>query len=189
MQQLMMYWDNQKLKSVQPPEGFSIRTYGEGDAQGWIDSCADGLDTGSWTHDDFHKKMLEYEGIRPEGIFLITDAKGRLAGTATGILKGTPGLGYVHMVSIHPDFRGLGLAKPLNAAVMKYLSERGRTKIYLDTDDSRIPAIKTYLWLNFLPVLHTEDMEQRWLKIMEQLGLLQLPTYSQEWELFKVLSR
>lgn len=188
MQQLMMYWYDRKLNSVQPPEGFQIRTYREGDAQGWIDACADGLDTGSWSLDDFYKKMLEHEGIEPEGIFFITDAKGRIAGTATGMLKDTPGLGYVHMVSIHPDFRGLRLADSLNTAVMKYLLDRGRTKIYLDTDDFRIPAIKVYLKIGFLPVLHEEDMEGRWLKVMEQLGLSSLSTCSQEWKPSKVLS-
>ena len=182
-----MYWREQLLPPCTLPEGYTIRTYREGDEHGWIDACAHGLDTGSWTVDDFRKKMLECEGLHPEGLFFVIDPDGRIVGTATGVLKGPPDLGYVHMVSIHPDYRGLGLAKPLNAAVMKYLVGSGRTRVVLNTDDFRIQAIKVYLWLGFLPALHAEDMEERWLRLMEQLGLSELGTYTAEGEPLKVL--
>jgi mycothiol synthase len=189
MKQLMMFWREQPLKPADLPEGYSVRTYKEGDEPGWIAACTHGLDTGSWTIEDFRKKMLELPGLHPEGIFFVIDPEGKIAGTASGVFKSPDDLGYVHMVSIHPDYRGLGLSKPLNAAVMEYLVNKGRKRAILDTDDFRVAAIKVYLWLGFLPILHDVDMEGRWLKVMELLGLKELGTYTAEGESSKVLKR
>jgi mycothiol synthase len=169
MKQLMMERLPGLVEIPELPEGFGLRTYREGDWKGWVDACSDGLGTGGWSEQDFHEKILDMDGIHSEGIFFIVDSDGQIVGTATGWLK--PGLGYVHMVGIRTDYRGKGLAKPLNAAVLKYLLEKGCVRIVLDTDDFRIPAIKAYLGLGFVPVLHDADMRERWLAVMGIIGL------------------
>jgi mycothiol synthase len=127
--------------------------------------------------------------LLPEGIFLVTDEKGVIAGTATGVLKEKEceNLGYVHMVSIRPEYRGLKLGKPLNAAVLRYLVEKQCTNAYLTTDDFRIPAIKVYLALGFQPVLQDVDMEERWMKLMQEMGTRQVATCTAHGEKGKVL--
>ena len=80
------------------PEGFSLRTYREGDWKGWVDACSDGLGTADWSESDFHEKMLAMDGLNPEGIFFVVDSAGQIAGTATGWLK--PETGYIHMVGM-----------------------------------------------------------------------------------------
>lgn len=186
MKQLMMLWEKQPLKQYQLPEYFSIRHFREGDEQGWLDVCADAnLGTDNWTIEEFYKNMLNTEGIDPEGIFFVVDQNGRIAGTATGWLKTEPGLGYLHNVAIHPKFRGMGLGKPLNCSAMDYLVENGSTKVSLNTDDYRIPAIKIYLWLGFKPVLYDADMEERWIVIMKTISLQQLAANTAKREFIK----
>ena len=75
------------------------------------------------------------------------------------------------MVSISPQYRGLNLAKPLNAAVLKYLVNHQRNIVTLDTDDVRLPAIKVYISLGFLPVLFDDGMYERWQHITKHLGI------------------
>lgn len=168
MGQLRMVRDTSPINIPTLPEGFSIRPYHDGDWKGWVEACAEGLNTGSWSEQDFHDKMLAMEGLEPEGIIFVVDSNGRIAGTATGWMK--PEHGYVHMVGMHTDYRGKGLAKALNAAAVHYLLEKGCSEIYLDTDDFRVPAIKVYLALDFLPVLYEEDMVGRWLEVLKMLG-------------------
>jgi len=178
MAQLKMERKPIELEMPSLHDEFTIRSYKEGDWKGWVDACAEGLDTGNWTEQDFHTKMLDMEGLVPEGIFFIVDKEGRIAGTATGWVK--PDFGYIHMVGMHMDYRGKGLAKALNAKAVQYLLNRGCRRIMLDTDDFRIPAIKVYLNLGFLPILYEPDMKERWITIMKQIGLHELEAYEVE---------
>lgn len=191
MEQLMMWWKKQPVEIPVLPKGFGIRTYRKGDAQGWIEACRDGLDTGSWTQEDFTGRMLNMDGLSADGIFFAVDENGVIAATASGVFKEKErgGLGYVHMVCVRPEYRGKGLGRLLNAAVLCYLSKRCCTDVYLTTDDFRIPAIKVYLSLGFLPVLHHEDMEKRWIKIMERIGMSRLSALTKDGDHAKVLTR
>lgn len=180
MQQLMMLWSKQPVPEPALPEGFEFRTYREGDALGWIEVCKEGLGTGTMTEEDFRKQMLGMEGVVPEGLFFIITDKGHIAGTATGVLKPDPVMGYLHMVSISPVFRGRGLAKPLNAAVLNFLVDHGRKLVTLHTDDFRIPAIKAYLSLGFRPILYADDMHERWQKVLQEAGYVEMDTYMED---------
>lgn len=175
MGQLMMMRTVSPIDVPDLPSGYALRAYRDGDWKGWTEACADGLGTGAWTEQDFEQKMLGMEGLNPEGIFLLVDDTGRIAGTATGWVK--PEYGYLHMVGIRPESRGRGLARALNARAVAYLVERGCSRIRLDTDDFRIPAIKSYLALGFLPVLYEADMRERWLQIMRTIGVSQVDAY------------
>jgi len=180
VKQLMMLWQKQSIKEYVMPAGFELRTYREGDAKGWIIACTDGLDTGAWREEDFYSKMLNADGIVHEGIFFIVDGRGEIAGTATGMIKPEPAHGYLHMVSVRPEFRGLGLGRILNTAVLKYLTEYGCTRVTLDTDDHRIPAIKSYLSAGFRPVLHSPDMVERWKSVMKNTGYKEINTFTED---------
>lgn len=168
----MMWWKRQPVDPGALAEGLILRTYKEGDAKGWIEVCSEDLGTGLWTEEDFVQKMLGVDGLYPEGIFLAVDKNGVIAGTATGVLKDKEraNLGYVHMVCVRPAYRGMGLGGHLSAAVLKYLADNACTDVYLTTDDFRIPAIKTYLSLGFLPVIENDEIKARWTAIMKSIG-------------------
>ena len=54
-------------------------------------------------------------------------------------------------------------------AVMQRYASAGYRHVYLKTDDWRLPAIKTYLKLGFLPFLFAPDMEERWREVCSEL--------------------
>ncbi len=172
MKQLLMERDNKPVIIPSLPEGYHLRTYREGDWKSWVEVCAHGLGTGRWTEAEFKEHMLDMDGLRKDGIFLIENEQARVVGTATGWVK--PDNGYLHMVAVHPDFRGRGLAGVLNTAAVVYLLKRGCKRIVLDTDDERLPAIRSYLKLGFRPVLYQSDMQMRWEAIMATIGLVEL---------------
>ena len=55
------------------------------------------------------------------------------------------------------------------AAVVARFLQAGYERIYLKTDDWRLPAIKVYLQLGFVPFLFTMGMEERWKTVCAKL--------------------
>ena len=78
--------------------------------------------------------------------------------------------GELGWVAAHPDHKGKGLGKTVCAAVVGRLLRGGYSSIYLNTDDERLPAIKTYLTLGFRPLILTADMTARWQALCETLA-------------------
>jgi mycothiol synthase len=76
-----------------------------------------------------------------------------------------PHSGYVHWVGVDPAHRGRSLGKYVTAAVLVYFREAGLEDSVLETDDYRIPAIKTYLGLGFVPEYRTPEHRVRWSKV------------------------
>jgi len=54
--------------------------------------------------------------------------------------------------------------------VVRLLVQRGYERIYLLTDDWRLPAIATYLSLGWEPYIYDEQMRERWERVMAQLA-------------------
>ena len=52
---------------------------------------------------------------------------------------------------------------------MQNALDRGLSAVYLTTDDFRIPAIRAYLKMGFVPVISSEDLRIRWEKIFAGL--------------------
>ncbi len=51
-----------------------------------------------------------------------------------------------------------GLGRAVCAAVVRRLLSAGYHRIYLKTDDFRLPAITVYLRMGFVPFLYQQDM-------------------------------
>jgi mycothiol synthase len=56
------------------------------------------------------------------------------------------------------------------AAATARLLSAGYGRIYLQTDDWRLPALLTYLRLGYVPFLYAADMPSRWQSVCEALG-------------------
>ena len=80
-----------------------------------------------------------------------------------------PGTATLHAVCTDPAHRGKGLGKIITGAVMQNALDRGLSAVYLTTDDFRIPAIRAYLKMGFVPVISSEDLRIRWEKIFAGL--------------------
>jgi mycothiol synthase len=65
-------------------------------------------------------------------------------------------------VASDPEHRGKRLGYVVSLAVLHDLRRHGCREAALLTDDPRIPAIKTYLSLGFLPALTDDTHPARW---------------------------
>jgi mycothiol synthase len=66
------------------------------------------------------------------------------------------------MVAVDPRYRGKGFGRCISLAALIHMSERGCREALLDTDDFRLPAIRTYLALGFVPDMLEADHDDRW---------------------------
>jgi mycothiol synthase len=77
--------------------------------------------------------------------------------------------GELGWVAGNPAHAGRGLGRAVCAGVVRRFLSAGYRRIYLKTDDFRLPAISVYLRLGFVPFLYGDDMAARWAAICEQL--------------------
>jgi len=179
MQQLRMYKDDKARADETLPVGFSFAVHTERYVEQWV-KVMDGAIGKDWTAEKFNNSMLGLPGLCPEGIFYVVNDKHEAVATASGVLNnaGITGTGQLHMVAVGAAHRGLKLGAPISAKAINYLYSKGMDRIMLTTDDFRIPAVKVYLGLGFIPVLHDETMHGRWIAVAEQIGRTILPAYA-----------
>lgn len=89
-----------------------------------------------------------------------------------------PNGGEIGWVASDLSHRGRGLGLAVCAAATAHLLAAGYRNIHLYTEHWRFPAIKTYLKLGFLPLLHQRDMALRWERVCAHLGW---PYTPEEW--------
>jgi mycothiol synthase len=65
-------------------------------------------------------------------------------------------------VAADPEHKGRKLGTVVSAAATARMLQAGYRRIYLQTDDFRLPAIKVYLDLGYEPLLYCEGMAERW---------------------------
>ncbi len=169
--QLLMRWpEGRPLPDLTPPEGVTVH-------------AADGHERASWNWiaraafdpRQNYDMIADDPGCAPEGVFFVRVRPMDVA-TATARLM-DDGTGCVHMVAVHPWYQGLGLGKYAVVAAVKRLSELGVSRIWLSTDDFRLPAIRTYRALGFEPMYDPgdEEMVKRWTLVNEQLAQYRPP--------------
>lgn len=159
------------LPELDIPKGYEIRTYQEGDDVHWANVISDSFG-GERTAEDARRDIMDRDVFDPEGLYFATH-QGTPVGT-TCAWKDTPDeteVGIVHMVGVHSDHTGHRLGKCVTLSVLLYLREHRFKCVKLGTDDFRLPAIKTYLNLGFLPVYVDVTQPERWCQIFKKLGL------------------
>jgi mycothiol synthase len=78
--------------------------------------------------------------------------------------------GELGWVASDPAHAGKGLGMAVCAAVTARLLQAGYRNVHLFTEFWRLPALKTYLKLGYVPFLYQEGMAARWQAICAQLG-------------------
>jgi RimJ/RimL family protein N-acetyltransferase len=68
------------------------------------------------------------------------------------------------------DHAGKKLGRVVCAAATARFLRAGYRRIYLKTDDWRLPAIVTYLRLGYVPLLYAPDMAERWQAVHARLN-------------------
>jgi mycothiol synthase len=170
MRQLQMRRPHLKdLPPVTLLEGYTLRTYQEGDEQVWGEIMNTGIGSG-WTVEKVKERLTQTPQFIADGLFFAT-CQGTPVGSACAWRDEANEWrhGIVHMVCVLPEHRGHRLGYYLTLAVLHWLKDHGFEDVSLLTDDWRLSAIKAYLQLGFEPVIDDEEMRERWGRVEQEL--------------------
>lgn len=153
VQQLRMGFTH--FSTLTPPEhvpGYELRRFRPGDEDAWVALLATG-DFGTWDRPRLDAMLAGERAPMPlAGIFFATYHDQPVGAACTFLPRDAHGeLAEVGWVVVHPDHRGHGLGLQLCRAVLQYVRQLGHCYAFLQTEDFRVPAIKTYLRLGFEP--------------------------------------
>jgi mycothiol synthase len=171
--QLMMLFAESLLTNppaVVLPEEYLLRTYRPEDEAGYIAL----MHGAGFTHftPEYVQKTLR--AILPDGLFVIEHiSSGQLVATAMATHNPCPQHPYggeLGWVAGSAEHKGHGLGRAVCAAVLRRYIQAGYRRIYLSTDDWRLPAIKVYLTLGLQPFLYHDGMTERWQAVCAQLN-------------------
>jgi mycothiol synthase len=179
--QLHMAWPERLLDS--PPEpvlppGYELRTYRREDMPQYLELMA------SATFDFFDAEMVGRVLLRvlPDGFFVVEHRPtGQLVATAQALHVASelyPYAGQLGWLAARPEHKGKGLGMAVVAAATKRMLSAGYRCIYLETDDWRLAALKTYLNLGYVPHLYEPAAEARWRAVCYRLGV---PFAPEDW--------
>jgi len=115
------------------------------------------------------------ERVLANGFFVVeVESSGALAATCLAAHRPAarhPRAGALGWLAADPSHSGHKLGRSVSAAVTTRLIAAGYERIYLETHDFRLPAIKVYLGLGWEPLLYAPDMEERWRVVCMSLGV------------------
>jgi len=170
MQLVMVKESLLALPPVVLPEGYQLRHFRAGDEAGWERVMAQsfGEKDPPWSFGD---TMGRDAACAPERVLFVACGDVPVA-TASAWYRPEwgPDTGYVHFVGTSPEHGGKKLGYWVSLAVLHRFVFEGRTRAVLQTDDHRVPALKTYLQLGFEPWPVEEDQRNRWRHAIEANG-------------------
>lgn len=170
--QLQMIWPRRRLDDPPPVTvagGYTLRHYQPGDeAEFYQVMHMAGFE--GWTDETLRPWFAK---ILPNGwFFAVERSSGRMVATAMAThnpAKEHAFGGELGWVASDLAHSGHGLGLTVCAAVTARLLAAGYRNLYLKTDDWRLPAIKTYLRLGYVPLLYVPEMVERWQAICTRL--------------------
>ncbi|MDE2845671.1 MAG: GNAT family N-acetyltransferase [Gemmatimonadota bacterium] len=177
-QQLRMVRPNLvDLPEISVPDGYALRTFRSGDEAAWCEIMNTGIGT-DWTAEKCRRELTETEPFMADGCFFAmrTGEAGEAVATACAYDVQPEGMSaaQVHMVCAKPVHRGRGLGRLVTLAVLHYMRAHGYAAAFLGTDDFRVPAVRTYLGLGFIPDYIEDSHRLRWSSVFAKAG--ELPT-------------
>jgi mycothiol synthase len=172
--QLRMVWPHRRpegpaLRAV--PAGYTVRAYRRGDTAAYV-RLMQRAGFSNWSE---AKAQGVFDTMYPDALFFIVhDASSDLVCTAAAQNKPDeyhPQGGEMGWVATDPDHRGKGLSYITVSLATRRLLAEDRPSVFLKTDDFRLPAIRVYVNLGFVPFLYLPEMEERWRAVAAALGL------------------
>lgn len=162
----MIHWPEWQV-----PTEYLLRRFQKGDEAAYLELMhIAGFDTWDCGNLDAVLKHAVPNGI----IFVEHVASSKLVATAMGWHKPSslfPDAYEMGWVAGNPAHRQRGLGQLAVAAATRALLEQGASCIYLLTDDWRLPAIKGYLRVGYVPLYHKPGMRSRWQEVFLKLDL------------------
>ncbi len=170
-EQLIMIFPKNSVKSKKKElsDEYFIRNYNKNDQEAYIDLMkkAGFSYWNSAFFNDIIKKVI------PDGILLI-EHKVTNNLVATALCSHNPRDEFVcggelGWVAGDPEHKGNNLGSIICYAATQLFIKKGYKNIYLFTDDFRLPAIKIYLELGYIPFYqdNNQKMTERWKNVLE----------------------
>ncbi|HZO87655.1 MAG TPA: GNAT family N-acetyltransferase [Chthonomonadaceae bacterium] len=145
------------------PPGYTLRARREGDLEGLAALLQRAFPETEWTPARAHAELVTDPDVKQTFVILFA---GQPVATASALVPArSPEVGTIHWVGVDPAHRGQRLGYLISLAVLNEFVRLGCTSAQLLTDDHRLPAIKTYLKLGFVPELRGESHGERWARI------------------------
>lgn len=170
--QLQMVWPEFLLQNppeVLLPAGYNLRTFQAGDEAQFYRL----MELAGWPGWDAEELRPWQKAVLDNNWFVAEEiVSGRIVASAMGIHNPddpNPAGSELGWVAGDPAHAGRGLGRAVCAAVTGRLIELGRRDIYLFTDDWRLPALKVYLKMGYVPLLFLPEMAERWQAICAKL--------------------
>ena len=171
--QLLMHrpdLDGEPLASL--PEGYELRlaTPDDEEVLAALLSIAF-VELGEWTVPTVRERLTQAADV--DAVYVIVH-EGVPVATASSRHdhERFPGTGYVHWVGALPEQSGRGLGSALMDQMLVDFRARGYRDAVLETDDFRLPAIRTYLKHGYVPVtddVKGENHRKRWSLILPKV--------------------
>ena len=181
-----MYNFNPKVRGKALPEGVTVSKHkGEEDIPAWGGICFDGVFEPAPAGERVYNELTKLYGPNPlrDTYFIEKDGKKIATYTVVPNMWST-GMGYIHMVAVKSEYRGLGLGSFIADDSLSKLIAMGKDKVFLLTGDKREAALSTYIKAGFLPVNYIDDenkdMVERWQNIVNNLKLKELTLLDNE---------
>ncbi len=169
-QLLMWFPSGQSIPEKNVPNGFVYRSFKGGDETAWCDLLNANGQLGVWDRERIENEQLPI--LAEDGQSFISSADGKLVACA-GVYDRERVDGpcwEIGWIAVDPAYQGLGLGRSVAAEALRFTRRLAKRPVYLLTDDFRIPAIKTYLKLGFVPDWSHPSYEDRWKDIFASLG-------------------
>ena len=151
------------------PPGYTLRTRRDDDLPKLADLMNRSFPEIGWDEAKAHDALIADETVKTTFIIEHGD---ELVATASARWQPDryPHEGYVHWVGADPNHRGKNLGLIASLATLHEFARWGAKGSILHTDDFRVPAIKVYLKLGFVPVYDHATHAPRWAKLRPLLG-------------------
>ena len=164
-----------ELPAIPPlPSGYTLRTFADGDMPSLIATLAESFRE-YWDEARVARELTAAPDVQT--VYVVAHGD-RVIGTASSrfVPARYPEAGYIHWVGVASEHVRRGIASALLVRVLHEFVERGYPAAVLETDDFRIPAIRSYMKLGFVPVydVRGEDHRARWSKVM--MGVVTSPS-------------
>jgi mycothiol synthase len=168
--QLLMRRPNlDDLPEIPPlPPGYVLREFQPDDLEPVAALMRAAFDDPQWTPEKFNAALIEAPDVKKTFVIAY---EGTPVATASARLRPErfPDSGYVHWVAVDPAHQGKRLGYIVTLAVLHEFVRLGCKDAVLETDDTRLPAIKTYQNLGFQPEHTHESHPERWAEVIARL--------------------
>ena len=165
--QLRMNYPNRQVSAYTLPCPYNLRPWQPGDEGQWVNLLNGCRQLGTWNLERLEHEISNFH-VTGTQYFVSHDCSQLVSGA--GVYKRSSASWEIGWVATMPKHRGHGLAKAVTtAAILSALNLPSRP-ICLFTDDYRLPAIKSYLKIGFVPDCNWSSDKKKWDNVFKKLG-------------------